>query len=250
MTSQTMAPAEAKQRTTHGVRPASDERTSPLQLYRVALLLLAAAAVAIALADIPVLGWVRRGMFRGDIAKLIQLSEVFAHGIGVLFLLLSVWVLDPARRRGLPRLIACSLGAGMAANVIKLVSGRMRPRDHEFASVWETFQGFGGIFAGDLRSAFDSTFQSFPSAHVATSTGLAIGLSYFYPRGRWLFAGVAVLTALQRMQVGAHFLSDTFAGAAVACVIAALCCDPHRWGRWFDRWEVPLSIRCESEQWR
>jgi membrane-associated phospholipid phosphatase len=241
----------SSKRQVRGGGSAPPEKISPRRLYEISLVLWGAAALAIFFADIPLLALMRRGIFRGDIAKLIQLSEFFAHGIGVSVILLSVWVLDPARRRALPRLVACSLGAGMAANVVKLVIGRMRPRDHDFATVWETFQGFGaGIFSGDLRAALDSSFHAFPSAHVATSAGLAAGLSYFYPRGRWLFAALAVLTALQRLQAGSHFSSDTFAGAAVGCLFAALCCDPRRWGKWFDRWEVPLQIRGDGEQWQ
>jgi undecaprenyl-diphosphatase len=88
------------------------------------------------------------------------------------------------------------------------------------------------LFGGD-----SSKMQAFPSAHTATAFGLAIGLTWLYPRGRWLFATFAVLVACQRIQSGAHFLSDTFFGAALGCVVAAVCI---KYVKWFDRFEGKL----------
>jgi membrane-associated phospholipid phosphatase len=65
--------------------------------------------------------------------------------------------------------------------------------------------------------------QSFPSAHSATAVGLAIGLSWLYPRGRWLFAAFAGLAILQRLDADAHYCSDVLAGGGVAFVVAAIC---------------------------
>ena len=61
-----------------------------------------------------------------------------------------------------------------------------------------------------------SLYQSFPSGHTATAVGLAVALACAYPRGRWFFAGMALLAACQRVGDGHHFLSDTLAGASVA----------------------------------
>jgi membrane-associated phospholipid phosphatase len=91
--------------------------------------------------------------------------------------------------------------------------------------------------APDLRTALDGNLQSFCSGHTATAVGLAISLSFFYPRGRWLFALFAALAATQRLESQAHYLSDTFAAAAVAFLCAAVCTDPRLLGRWFDAFE-------------
>jgi undecaprenyl-diphosphatase len=64
--------------------------------------------------------------------------------------------------------------------------------------------------------------QSFPSGHAATAAGLAVALAVLYPRGRWLFAVLAVLAALQRVEVQSHFPSDVLAGAALGCLTGAL----------------------------
>jgi membrane-associated phospholipid phosphatase len=52
---------------------------------------------------------------------------------------------------------------------------------------------------------------------------LAVALGWLYPRGRWLFAAFAVMVACQRMEGGAHYLSDTLVGAAIGCLVATAC---------------------------
>jgi membrane-associated phospholipid phosphatase len=49
---------------------------------------------------------------------------------------------------------------------------------------------------------------------------LAATLANHYPRGRWWFATLAALAMLQRIDVGAHFPSDTLLGAALGTAIA------------------------------
>jgi membrane-associated phospholipid phosphatase len=210
----------------------------PRRVYVIGALLAVGAVVAFRF-DLAMLEFMRQGRIRGDLRRLILYSEVFAHGLGVAAILATVVVLDPRRVGSIPRLLACAFGPGIAVNLIKLMVGRLRPRKLEFASVWDSFQGWmPALREGNLRTALDSSIQSFPSGHAATAVGLAVVLSLYYPRGRWLFATFAVLACVQRLQENAHFLSDTLAGAAVGCLIAGLCCDPARWGKWFDRrWE-------------
>ena len=200
------------------------------------VLVLAAACIAAFAVDVAVLNWVRGIHLPSESRKLIELSEVFGHGIGIAAICLTMFVLDKEKRRCLPRLLACSLGAGITANVVKMMVARTRPRDHEFQSVWESFNGFLPGIAFD-SGGLGSSIQSFPSGHSATAAGLAVGLSFLYPQGRVLFAVFACLAAVQRIEASAHFLSDTLAGAAVGCLFAACCIDPKLFGRWFDRFE-------------
>ena len=175
------------------------------------------------------------GRWPGDLERLFNMSEVFGHGFGVLFILLTVFVLDPKHRRTIPRLAAAAYGSGLAANCIKMLIARWRPHsfDLSVASVWDTFGGFMAFGAGGSR------IQSFPSAHTATAVGLAIALAWLYPRGRWLFAFFALLVACQRMQSGAHFPSDVLFGAAVGCLVATFCIEHLRW---LDRFEGKADV--------
>ena len=209
---------------------ASSRRTG---LFVLAAVLAALGAVAFAV-DMPLARFGHylkvEDKFPGDIQDLFNMSEMFGHGLGVLFILITVFVLDPDRRRRLARVAVAAYGSGLAADCVKLVIARWRPRSFDLGAggVWDTFCGFGLFGHGG------SKMQGFPSAHTATAVGLAIGLTWLYPRGRWLFATFAVLVACQRIQSGAHFISDTLFGAALGCLVATVCIE---YVKWFDRFE-------------
>jgi membrane-associated phospholipid phosphatase len=136
------------------------------------------------------------------------------------------------------RIAACAFGAGLAVHLGKFSVIRWRPHRLSVDSVWDSFCGWFPLLNGypdGVRGASD--IQSFPSGHTATAVGLAIALAYYYPQGRWLFACFATLAATQRIASGAHYLSDTLAGAALACLVSALCFDPRVLGKSFDRFE-------------
>lgn len=167
------------------------------------------------------------------VRDLLSIGVYFGDGLGVAILLVMVFVLDPARRWGLPRLLCCAYGAGLAANGLKLLLARKRPHSFDFTAgdVWTTFGAWlPGTGAG-------STWQSFPSAHTATAVGFAAGLAWLYPRGRWLFPLFAVLVGCQRIQSGAHFLSDVLAGAALGSLIALAFLKCGLLPGWMDRLE-------------
>jgi membrane-associated phospholipid phosphatase len=142
--------------------------------------------------------------------------ETFGHSVGVAFILLAIWFLDHGRRRCLPRLMACTWGAGLAANLVKMTVGRVRP----FAWVDQLGNTLPRQFTGWLPLGMNvSHEQSFPSAHTATIVGLAIGLAALYPQGRVLFFTTAALVAIQRIVYGAHYASDVFFAAGLACLV-------------------------------
>ena len=185
--------------------------------YPVPLGLLVAALMALAI-DLPVAAWAKRGNQPRWVSELLENAETFGHGIGVTLIVIAVFTLDPGRRRLFPQLLGGSIGAGLAANVLKLVVIRFRPRDIEVLpeTVGATFGGFWSYSTGG-----DS--QSFPSAHTSTAVGLAVMLSAFYPRGRWYFTSLAILVGIQRIHTSAHFPSDVFGGAVVGWCVAHAC---------------------------
>ncbi len=112
-------------------------------------------------------------------------------------------------------------------------------------------------FAGSVGSTFGawlplwsvgSTGQSLPSGHTGTAVGLAIALVWAYPRGRWLFPVLALLVACQRVQAGAHWLSDVLAGGVVGCLVALVCLDVGPIPRAFNRWEAVWKARDEERE--
>jgi membrane-associated phospholipid phosphatase len=143
----------------------------------------------------------------------------FGHGVGVVVIAWAVFALDGRQRKAGLSVLTSSLLAGSAANVLKLLVGRTRPRHFDFHSdhVADTFVGWLPLLS------HGTGHQSLPSAHTATATALAIILTAAYPRGRWVFGTLAAFVALHRLHGGAHFLSDVCAGAAVGWAVGQLC---------------------------
>ena len=188
------------------------------------------------LLDLPVARLSVGGLASGDLRRVLTWSEVFGHGLGVAIIAATILVLDPSRRRQIPRILASAYLAGLLANAAKLVVARMRPRCFSFhGGVADTFVGWLPlIFGTGVDVPYGSSIQSFPSGHVATAVGFAVALSRVYPRGRWLFSFLALFAALQRIDVGAHYVSDTVAAAAIGFLAGAWVGDPRGLGRFFD----------------
>lgn len=183
--------------------------------------------VAMAMAfpfDLELSKWFLEGKAPRFIHKLTSVAEPFGNGLGVMFICVAMFLLDTARRRDMVLVVASSLGAGLLANLIKVNVVRVRPLAYTFdGPVQETFGPW-------LESnAFTSAYQSFPSGHTTTAVGLALALGIVYPRARGLFFSLAVLVGLHRVCVGAHYLSDVFAGAALGYLVSMACCRIHLW---------------------
>jgi len=200
--------------------------------------LLAAAGVASLAIDTTLAAWAQSGRCPDLIEKICALAEVFGHGLGIVGIVLVIAVLDPWHRYAIPRILAASLGSGLAANVLKLFVARTRP--HHFDLHGNGLESFVDWFplAGNV-----SWEQSFPSSHTATAVGLAVVLACYYPRGRWLFPALAALAGAQRVLEQSHFLSDIFWGAAVGCIFAPLCVYGSQLSQFFDRLEARLLLR-------
>ena len=210
---------------------------SAVRLPFVSLLLLVAAGLSLTV-DVAFSHAVSSWEVRGDIRKSISLSEAFAHGFGVAMILVALVVLDRENWLRVFRIATCAYGAGLLANLFKLCFPRTRPYVSSLEeSVFETFRAPFFSFQQSVDNLSGTVIQSFPSGHTATAVGLAFGLSFAYPRGKWLFGFLAALAAFQRVEALAHFLSDVFGGAAIGCATATICHDKKRLGKLFDHLE-------------
>ena len=124
-------------------------------------------------------------------------------------------------------LFAAVAVAGLTNDAIKVIAGRARPR------MW-----LNGEISGFFGGGFSSDYQSFPSGHTATTVAAAVVLSFLFPRGRIVFAIVALTIAVSRVIVNAHYVSDVLGGAAVGAVSAGVVIDWFRRKRW-----LPEPIR-------
>jgi membrane-associated phospholipid phosphatase len=128
------------------------------------------------------------------------------HAVAGLVLLGLAW------RRGnqewtrifLAMLLAMML-AGLTGTVIKRSVPRARPSVHSDA-------GWGG-------PRFNSKYHSFPSGHVAASTGFFGVLLIARRRIGLAYLSIPIVIGLSRMYIGAHYLSDV----VCAAVLGILC---------------------------
>jgi membrane-associated phospholipid phosphatase len=155
----------------------------------------------------------------GDLRKSVHLTEVFAHAFGVTMILVILWWIDVKRRDMIVRAAVFTAICGIFANAAKYLVPRYRPHSleespSEILTSWDTW---GSPFTG---SWFDESMRSFPSGHSATAIALAIGLYYVYPRGKWIFVGLALLACFQRLLASAHFLSDIMGGILVTLLVS------------------------------
>ena len=141
----------------------------------------------------------------------------------------ALWLLD---RPGGPRKWKLAAGNALTsaavAVLINLVLHSLwnRPRPYESHTIshpWST-----------------STDASFPSDHASASLAIAFALLVFDLPVGILFLAVAVLIAVGRVFVGAHYPSDIAASVAVAAVSAAVVV---RFGRTFVAFLVRMVER-------
>lgn len=99
--------------------------------------------------------------------------------------------------------------SGIVAQIIKHLLGRSRPR----------LIDLDGPYHLDPLS-LKSVLASFPSGHSTTVFAAAFVLSCYRPRARPYLYAVAVVIALSRIVVGAHYPSDVVGGATLGTMMA------------------------------
>ncbi len=99
------------------------------------------------------------------------------------------------------------LFSGIIVQIFKHLIGRPRP----------------SLFHSNELSALDffnfkSSWHSFPSGHTATIFACIFCLIFLFPKIKNILISIAIIVASTRVIVGAHYVSDIFAGALVAYI--------------------------------
>jgi membrane-associated phospholipid phosphatase len=167
--------------------------------------------------------------------------EPFGQPPAIIAVSLAVYLCGGRRRGTAWRIAGSFLLASLAANAVKLCVARVRPN-----SFFTQHVGFGGTVLDTFQGIFWGTagghkYQSFPSAHTTVAVAFALALSAVFPRGRWLFATLAGLVALQRIECGAHYLSDTLFAASLAYAVHVAVFGNGPLARWFIQLESKSS---------
>jgi undecaprenyl-diphosphatase len=94
---------------------------------------------------------------------------------------------------------------GLFAQIIKHSLGRPRPR-HMDKGPWE------------IGPSFEIGYDSFPSGHASASFAVATVLAYYFPKGKFLWFGLAAFVAICRVTKGSHFPTDILGGLLLGIV--------------------------------
>jgi len=186
--------------------------------------------------DLPVAAWCKGGHVPRELMRIMNFSEIFAHGTGATILLITALVLDPslalptlawplpqprAAQLEFARMIAAVTTGGLLADGVKLMVDRVRPRAADLALHSSALDTFAEAAVAAVTGS-RADINSFPSGHAAVAAALAAALSWHYPRGRVLFWLFALSASLQRVATSAHYPSDILCGAALGLLGAAI----------------------------
>jgi membrane-associated phospholipid phosphatase len=191
------------------------------RLLGAALLMVVLAAVSYAFWDRPIANWAF--YLSRSWANAARRLSGLGEGVYWLVVVLVIGVTAIVRKKHSVSLWASKTAiaiaaAGLAANAVKLIAGRARPRALD-QGVW----GFHFFEVG-------YRFNSFPSGHAAIAASVAASICLMRP-ATWPAAAVLWLAlAGGRVLTGSHFLSDVLAGGAVGLLVRVLV---SRW-RWLD----------------
>jgi membrane-associated phospholipid phosphatase len=177
--------------------------------------------------DVALSRWFLADGLPGEIRALFHRGEVFGHGYGVLFIAVTIYLLDPGRRRLLAIVVVSFVAAGLTADLLKLQIWRARPYAlQELGLGGRSLVGTLWTHLDQWREMGRNAFHSFPSGHTAGAVAFAYGLGRMYPAARRWFYVLATLCALNRVDGGAHFASDVCWGVALGYLTALLVTEP------------------------
>jgi len=92
--------------------------------------------------------------------------------------------------------------SGLLTQILKHSLSRPRPRMMD-ATPWE------------IRPSFESGLDSFPSGHTSASFSIATVLAVYFPKGRFLWFGIAGFVSLCRVIKGSHYPTDVLGGLLI-----------------------------------
>jgi len=135
---------------------------------------------------------------------------------GIFFAIFFLLVNRPRLAANLFFIALTSELTGLAGLILRVLSGRTRPSNHDVV------QGFYGVWHDGHWIIGKYQFSAFPSGHAATAVGLAAA-AWLIHRGWGAVAAVYALAVMwSRIALQCHHLTDVIASAALAIPLAMI----------------------------
>ena len=148
--------------------------------------------------------------FKGDIKRETRWLAQYGQFVCTAVVIALVYQLDrPARhQQAAVAILIAVLGTSIISTLVKRILGRIRPgREH------------AGKFLGpSLKHA--NYRESFPSSHSACAVALSVMLARLYPQATATFWALALICAVLRYIMDAHWPSDVLGGIALGYALA------------------------------
>lgn len=197
---------------------------------------LAGLALTIALwpLDGPISDAARAVRLAGDARRELEALAQYGQGSATALAALAIALLDPERRRRLIDWAAAALLVGLACVAAKVLVGRPRPLLEDPAFLLGPLGLYplpvqeNGVVRYLLAHSWDLTARaqyalgSMPSRHSAFAAVMSAALWSMYPRLFPLAVAMLGLVMTMRVLTGAHYPSDTIAGASLGLVLTTL----------------------------
>ncbi len=150
--------------------------------------------------------------FKGDVKRETRWLAQYGQAVCTVVAALLVWRLDrnPAHQNAVWAIAAASVAASVVAFLLKRLVGRVRPGR----------EGAGKFMGPTILHA--NWRESFPSSHSASAVALSAVLANLYPAGAEIFWTLAIICAVLRYIMDAHWPSDVLGGIALGYAAAHL----------------------------
>ena len=145
--------------------------------------------------------------FKGDVKRETRFVAQYGQLVCTFFTALLIWQLDSKRGfRVCEALWTGVIGVTVLGTIVKRLLGRARPRSEH-----------AGTFLGPSWKHANYR-ESFPSTHSATAVAYATVLASAYPEAAVTFWTLALMCAVLRYLMDAHWPSDVLGGIALGYV--------------------------------
>jgi membrane-associated phospholipid phosphatase len=150
--------------------------------------------------------------FKGDVKRETRWIAQYGQAVCTVIAAVLVVQLDPRGKKIVVPLLVATFGVSVVATVIKRLVGRVRPAR----------ENAGKFLGPSLKHA--NFRESFPSSHSASAVAMSAVLAHYYPPAAVTFWALAILCAMLRYVLDAHWPSDVLGGVALGYAAAALAC--------------------------